>query len=339
MDARAKPVSSMTTAFVDSFGREHRDLRVSLIDKCNLRCTYCMPSEHMEWMPSAELLTADEFVRVIGIAVAHGVSDVRLTGGEPLLRPDIVEVVERIASLPGAPSVAITTNGIRLAKTIDALVAAGLQRINISIDTLDAATFTQLTRRNELHAVIDGIEATIASGIRPIKLNAVLMRGVNDAEAPLLLNWAIERDLELRFIEEMPLSVGGNWSQDAYVTTSDTINILRTQFELRELARGVHSPAFLMEVVGTGASVGFISSISRPFCGGCDRLRLTADGQFRNCLFGRDEHDLRTLLRSGADDDALFQRMLASVAAKKAGHGTDDLRLLEPSRSMHAIGG
>ena len=327
------------TRFVDSFGREHRDLRVSLIDKCNLRCTYCMPGEHMEWMPGANLLSADEFVRVISLAVANGVTDVRLTGGEPLLRPDLVEIVERVAALPTKPSIAITTNGIRLARSIDALVAAGLQRINISIDTLDAQRFLQLTRRNELHAVLDGIEATMASGIKPIKLNAVLMRGVNDVEAPVLLNWAIERELELRFIEEMPLSVGGNWSPDAYVTTADTIAMLQAEFELRMLPRDVHSPAFQMEVVGSGATVGFISSISQPFCGGCDRLRLTADGQFRNCLFGRDEHDLRGLLRSDASDDALLERMLASVAAKKAGHGTDDLKLLEPVRSMHAIGG
>ena len=325
--------------FVDGFGRVHRDLRVSLIDKCNLRCTYCMPGEHMQWMPSADLLTADEFVRVIAVAVAHGVRDVRLTGGEPLLRPDVVEIVERVTSLPEAPSVAITTNGIRLAKQIDALVAAGLRRVNISLDTLDANRFVQLTRRNELPAVLDGIEATIESGIAPIKLNAVLTRGVNDDEAPLLLNWAIERGLQLRFIEEMPLSVGGSWRQTDYVTTDEVIASLSASFDLQELPRDPSSPAFEMAVGDTGATVGFISSISRPFCGGCDRLRLTADGQFRNCLFGRDEHDLRTLLRAGADDAALLQRMLESVRAKKAGHGTDDLSLLEPSRSMHAIGG
>ncbi len=327
------------TQFVDGFGREHRDLRVSLTDKCNLRCTYCMPSEQMQWLPNADTLTTDEFLRVIGVAVANGVSDVRLTGGEPLLRHDVVDIVERIASLPAAPSVAMTTNGIRLASNIDALVAAGLSRINISLDTLDSHRFVRLTRRNELHAVLAGIEAAVASGIRPIKLNAVLMRGLNDDEAPLLLNWAIERDIELRFIEEMPLSVGGNWSRSDYVTTQDVIESLSRAFELRELPRDTHSPAFEMQVVGTDATVGFISSISRPFCGGCDRLRLTADGQFRNCLFGRDEYDLRALLRGGADDGALLERMLDSVRAKKAGHGTDDLSLLQPSRSMNAIGG
>ncbi len=327
------------TQFVDGFGREHRDLRVSLTDKCNLRCTYCMPSEHMQWLPTAETLTTDEFLRIIAVAVEHGVSDVRLTGGEPLLRHDVVDIVERIASLPSAPSVAMTTNGIRLVSHIDDLVAAGLSRINISLDTLDSQRFVRLTRRNELPAVLAGIEAAVASGIRPIKLNAVLMRGLNDDEAPLLLNWAIERGLELRFIEEMPLSVGGSWSRSDYVTTQDVIESLSGPFELRELPRDTHSPAFEMEVVGTDATVGFISSISRPFCGGCDRLRLTADGQFRNCLFGRDEYDLRALLRSDADDAALLERMLVSVRAKKAGHGTDDLSLLQPSRSMNAIGG
>ncbi len=327
------------TQFIDGFGRAHRDLRVSLTDKCNLRCTYCMPTEHMQWLPNEQTLTADELLRVVAVACANGINDVRLTGGEPLIRHDIVEIVERIAALPSAPSVAMTTNGIRLAAHINDLVAAGLSRINISLDTLDAQRFVRLTRRNELHAVIAGIEAAMASGIRPIKLNAVLLRGLNDDEAPLLLNWAIERGLELRFIEEMPLSVGGSWSRSDYITTQDIIESLTPVFELRPLPRDVHSPSFTMQVVGTDATVGFISSISQPFCGGCDRLRLTADGQFRNCLFGADEWDLRGLLRSGADDDGLLARMMDSVRAKKAGHGTDDLSLLQPSRSMNAIGG
>lgn len=327
------------TAFVDRFGREHRDLRVSLTDKCNLRCTYCMPSEHMEWLPGDQVLSADELLRVVAIACANGVTDVRLTGGEPLVRADCVEIVARIAALPSAPSVAMTTNGIRLASRVQALVDAGLSRMNISLDTLDSGRFLRLTRRNELHAVLDGIEAAVASGLHPIKLNAVLMRGINDDEAPVLLNWAIERGLELRFIEEMPLSVGGHWSEADYVTTDEVIASLQEGFDLRPIESDVHSPARRMAVGDTGATVGFISSISRPFCGGCDRLRLTADGQFRNCLFGRDEHDLRSLLRTGADDAALLERMLESVQAKRAGHGTDDLSLLQPNRGMHAIGG
>ena len=328
------------TRFVDSFGREHTDLRVSLIDKCNLRCTYCMPHEHMEWIPSPDLLTADEFVRVIGLACANGVTDVRLTGGEPLLHRDVVEIVRRVRALPTSPAVAITTNGIRLAANVEALVEAGLQRINISLDTLDAERYVRLTRRNELPAVLRGIEAAVESGLKPIKLNAVLIRGVNDDEAPILLNWAIERGIELRFIEEMPLSLGGNWSEQAYVTSDEIVQDLSMAFDLEPIDDDdVHSPARRMRVAGTDVHVGFISSVSRPFCGGCDRLRLTADGQFRNCLFGRDEHDLRGPMRTGASDDELLARMLDSVRNKKAGHGTDDLSLLQPSRSMHAIGG
>lgn len=326
------------TDFVDRFGREHRDLRVSLIDKCNLRCTYCMPTEHMTWLPTDTLLTADEIVRVVGIATAHGITDVRLTGGEPLVRGDVVDIVRRIAALPSAPSIAMTTNGIRLASMIDALVDAGLERLNISLDTLDAQRFLRLTRRNEFHAVLDGIEAAIASGIAPIKLNAVLLRGVNDDEAPTLLHWAIERGIELRFIEEMPLSVGGTWSERDLVTTEEVLERLRA-FDLRPLDADPHAPARRMRVGDSDATVGFISSITRPFCGGCDRLRLTADGQFRSCLFGREEFDLRTPMREGVDDDHLLDRMLASVRGKRAGHGTDDLSLVEPTRGMHAIGG
>ena len=326
------------TEFVDRFGREHRDLRVSLIDKCNLRCTYCMPSEHMTWLPTDTLLSADEIVRVVAIATEHGISQVRLTGGEPLVRGDVLDIVRRIAALPSAPALAMTTNGIRLAPMIDHLVSAGLQRLNISLDTLDAQRFLQLTRRNELHAVLEGIEAAIASGIAPIKLNAVLMRGINDDEAPTLLHWAVERGLELRFIEEMPLSVGGQWSERDLVTTEEVLARLR-DFDLQPLEGDPHSPARRMRIGDSDATVGFISSITRPFCGGCDRLRLTADGQFRSCLFGRDEFDLRTPLRAGADDAAILARMLDSVRGKRAGHGTDDLSLVQPTRGMHAIGG
>ena len=325
--------------FVDRFGREHTDLRVSLTDKCNLRCTYCMPSEHMTWLPGPDLLTADEIVRVVAIACANGVNTVRLTGGEPLLRADVVEIVGRIAALPSKPAIAVTTNGIRLAQHVDALVSAGLQRLNISLDTLDATRFVQLTRRNELHAVISGIEAAVAAGIQPIKLNAVLMRGVNDDEAAILLNWALERGLQLRFIEEMPLNQTAGWTASGYVTAAETIARLRESFELHEMPLDPHSPARLMRIGDSDATVGFINSISQPFCGGCDRMRLTADGQFRNCLFGRDEFELRKLLREGASDRDILQRMQDAIAQKKAGHGTDDLTLLSPNRGMHAIGG
>ncbi len=293
----------------------------------------------MTWIPSQQLLSADEIVRVVALACANGVTSVRLTGGEPLIREDVVEIVERISSLPSRPAVAMTTNGIRLAHHVEALAAAGLQRLNISLDTLDAHRFVQLTQRNELHAVISGIEAAIATGITPIKLNAVLMRGINDEEAPILLNWALERGLQLRFIEEMPLNQQDVWSATTYVTAAETIELLRAHFELEELPRDPHSPARLMRVADVDATVGFITSISQPFCGGCDRMRLTADGQFRNCLFGHDEYALAPLLREGADDEVILNRMLEAIAQKKAGHGTDDLSLLSPNRGMNAIGG
>ena len=327
------------SSFVDRFGRVHRDLRVSLTDKCNLRCTYCMPSEQMQWLPNAQVLTTDEILRVIRIAVEHGIEEVRLTGGEPLLHPNLVEIVAGIASLPNAPKLAITTNAVRLAPIAQRLVDAGLQRFNISLDTLDRERFKQLTRRDDLEAVLAGIAAAKATGLRPIKINAVLMPGVNEQEAPDLLRWALAEELQLRFIEEMPLNIDHHWSRQNYVSTDAVIAQLREHFDLTELPRDPHSPAFEMAVSGTDQTVGFISSVSKPFCGGCDRLRLTADGQFRNCLFAREEHDLRSLLRADAGDDAILQRMLESVQAKKAGHGIDNPDFIQPQRSMHAIGG
>lgn len=327
------------SSFVDRFGRVHRDLRVSLTDKCNLRCTYCMPSEQMQWLPNAQVLTTDEILRVIRIAVEHGIEEVRLTGGEPLLHPNLVDIVAGITSLPNAPKLAITTNAVRLAPIAQRLVDAGLQRFNISLDTLDRERFKQLTRRDDLEAVLAGIAAAKATGLRPIKINAVLMPGVNEQEAPDLLRWALAEELQLRFIEEMPLNIDHHWSRQNYVSTDAVIAQLREHFDLTELPRDPHSPAFEMAVSGTDQTVGFISSVSKPFCGGCDRLRLTADGQFRNCLFAREEHDLRSLLRADAGDDAILQRMLESVQAKKAGHGIDNPDFIQPQRSMHAIGG
>lgn len=327
------------SSFVDRFGRVHRDLRVSLTDKCNLRCTYCMPSEQMQWLPNAQVLTTDEILRVVRIAVEHGIEEVRLTGGEPLLHPNLVEIVAGIASLPNAPKLAITTNAVRLAPIAQRLVDAGLQRFNISLDTLDRERFKQLTRRDDLEAVLAGIAAAKATGLRPIKINAVLMPGVNEQEAPDLLRWALAEELQLRFIEEMPLNIDHHWSRQNYVSTDAVIAQLREHFDLTELPRDPHSPAFEMAASGTDQTVGFISSVSKPFCGGCDRLRLTADGQFRNCLFAREEHDLRSLLRADAGDDAILQRMLESVQAKKAGHGIDNPDFIQPQRSMHAIGG
>lgn len=298
-----------------------------------------MPNEVMQWLPHGDLLTVDELLRVVRIAVEHGIEDVRLTGGEPLLHARIIDIVEGISALPDPPQIAITTNAVRLAALAQPLVDAGLQRFNISLDTLDRERFKQLTKRDELEAVLNGIAAAKATGIRPIKVNAVLMPGLNDDEAPALLRWALDEDLELRFIEEMPLNIDHHWSRSNFVSTDSVLQSLQAEFELTELPRDPHSPAFLMGVNGTNRTVGFISSVSRPFCGGCDRLRLTADGQFRNCLFAREEHDLRTFLRNGGSDEQIFGQMLESVQRKKAGHGIDNPDFLQPQRSMHAIGG
>jgi cyclic pyranopterin phosphate synthase len=324
---------------VDGYGRIHTDLRVSVIDRCNLRCTYCMPAEGVAWLPKPDLLSADELVRIVAIAVTAGVTEVRLTGGEPLLRPDLVEIVAGISSLPNAPSMSLTTNGMRLQRLAEPLVAAGLHRVNVSLDTLDNERFFTLSRRTGLEQVLAGVEAAVAAGLSPVKINAVLMRDVNEDEAPTLLKWALDTGVEMRFIEQMPLDAQHAWRRDQMVTTDDVVQALSQHFTLERIKDDGHDPAVRYLVDGGPATVGFISSVSSPFCGGCDRVRLTADGQFRNCLFAQVESDLRTPMREGASDDDLLGVMLASVRAKAAGHGINDPNFLQPPRPMSAIGG
>ena len=326
-------------SLVDGFGRIHTDLRVSVIDRCNLRCTYCMPAEGVAWLPKPELLTADELVRVVAIAVSAGVTEVRLTGGEPLLRPDLVEIVGRIHELPNAPTMSLTTNGMRLERLAPDLAAAGLRRVNVSLDTLDDECFFTLTRRTGLEQVLAGVEAAVAAGLAPVKINAVLMRGVNEEEAPTLLKWALDTGVEMRFIEQMPLDAQHAWRRDQMVTTDDVVRSLRQHFTLEPAPHNPHDPAVRHVVDGGPATVGFISSVSTPFCGGCDRVRLTADGQFRNCLFAQVETDLRTPMRAGATDDEVLALMTGSVHAKAAGHGINNPDFLQPPRPMSAIGG
>ena len=326
---------------VDDFGRVATDLRVSLTDKCNLRCTYCMPAEGLEWLPGAELLTDDELVRLIRVAVGLGVREVRFTGGEPLLRRGLVDLVGRVGQLEPRPSLSLTTNGIGLARMAGSLAEAGLDRVNVSLDTLDRDRFRALARRDRLDDVVAGLAAAAAAGLGPVKVNAVLMRGVNDDEAPELLAWCVERGYELRFIEQMPLDAQHGWSRETMVTADEILDRLAGLFTLTpELddARG-SAPAETWLVNGGPAKVGIISSVTRPFCGACDRVRLTADGQLRNCLFAREESDLRGPMRAGVDDATLGQRMMASMRAKKAGHGIDDPSFLQPTRPMSAIGG
>jgi cyclic pyranopterin phosphate synthase len=325
----------MTAQLLDTFGRAATDMRVSLTDKCNLRCTYCMPAEGLPWLPAPELLTDDEIVRLVGVAVSLGVRTVRLTGGEPLIRPGLPSLVSRLAELV---DLSLTTNGLGLTKLAQPLVDAGLRRVNVSLDTLRQERFLALTRRDRLHDVIDGLAAAAAAGLDPVKVNTVLMRGVNDDEAGELLEWCLERGYELRFIEQMPLDPQHSWDRHAMVTAQEILERLSAHHVLTPAERGT-APAEVWLVDGGPARVGVVGSVTRPFCGTCDRIRLTADGQLRTCLFATEESDLRTALRAGATDEELAVRMTVAVRAKKAGHGIDDPEFLQPARPMSAIGG
>lgn len=328
-------------ALVDAFGRVAADLRVSVTDRCNLRCTYCMPAEGLDWLPKPELLTFEELTRVIAIAVGLGIRSVRLTGGEPLLRRGLPELVAQIAALEPRPRIAMTTNGLGLDRLAQPLKDAGLDRVNVSLDTIDREAFTRLTRRDRLDDVVKGLQAAADAGLLPVKVNAVAMRGVNDESVADLLQWCLDHGYELRFIEQMPLDADHRWDRSTMVTQAEILDRLGERFALTPLgaeARG-SAPAETWLVDGGPAVVGVIASVSQPFCGACDRMRLTADGQLRSCLFARSEHDLRTPLRSGASDAELAEQMVRLMAAKKAGHGIDDPSFLQPARPMSAIGG
>jgi GTP 3',8-cyclase len=342
--APAEPVQRGQQALADNYGRIATDLRVSLTDRCNLRCAYCMPAEGLDWLPGAEVLTDDEIVRLITIGVERlGITTVRLTGGEPLLRKNLELLVANIAALTPAPEIALTTNAIGLAARAEKLATAGLRRINISLDTLDPDTFIRLSRRRRLPDVLAGIAAAQLAGLHPIKINTVLMRGINDHEAFDLLRWAMAERVQLRFIEQMPLDPQHGWQRADMITAAEITQHLSQHVQLIEdpedaLTRG-SAPAELFRVVGTGYSVGIIAAVSKPFCGACDRVRLTADGQIRNCLFARTESDLRTPLRNGASDAELAALWVAAVRGKQPGHGINDPSFLQPDRPMSAIGG
>jgi cyclic pyranopterin phosphate synthase len=326
----------------DSYGRVATDLRVSLTDRCNLRCAYCMPAEGLDWLPKPELLTDDEVVRLIRIGVERlGIEQVRFTGGEPLLRRGLAGIVARTARLRPRPELSITTNGIGLARMAGPLREAGLDRVNVSLDTLRPEAFKELARRDRLSDVLEGLAAAAAAGLTPVKLNSVLMRGVNDGEARDLLRFCLAHGYQLRFIEQMPLDAQHGWRRANMVTAEEICRELEQEFTLKPEDPGQRgsAPAERFLVNGGPARVGVIGSVTRPFCGACDRVRLTADGQIRNCLFAREESDLRGPLRAGAGDEELAAQWRRAVAGKLPGHGINDPSFLQPDRPMSAIGG
>jgi GTP 3',8-cyclase len=333
----------------DRFGRVATDLRISLTDLCSLRCTYCMPAEGLAWLSKAARLTDDEFVRLATLFVALGVRSVRLTGGEPLVHATLPEVVGRLAALEPRPEISLTTNGVSLGRHARRLVEAGLDRINVSVDTLDPERFAALTRRDRLTDVLAGVAAAAEAGLDPVKINAVLVRDSNLHEAPDLLGWSLRHGYQLRFIEHMPLDADHTWSRDEMVTAEEIHGVLAAAgYRVVPRDGRAHAPAEEFDVVdgpdraswaAPVGRLGVIASVTRPFCRDCDRLRLTADGQLRTCLFARSETDLRAPLRAGASDAELAAIIIDAVAEKQAGHGIGERGFVQPDRTMSAIGG
>ena len=325
----------------DQFGRMARDLRVSVTDRCNLRCTYCMPAEGLPWLPKPEMLTDEELLRVVGVFVGLGVSQVRLTGGEPLLRRSLTAVVSGIAAMTPRPQIAMTTNGIGLDRLAGPLAEAGLDRVNVSLDTVDPSDFLSLTRRDRFGDVERGLKAAASAGLTPVKVNAVAMRGTNDRTVADVLQWCLDRGYDLRFIEQMPLDAQHAWEREKMVTADEVRARLSERFTLTPMpddTRG-SAPAELFLIDGGPATVGIIASVSAPFCAACDRVRLTADGQVRNCLFAKGEVDLRGPLRDGATDDDLVALIQGEMWRKARGHGIGRPDFAQPERPMSAIGG
>jgi len=326
----------------DAYGRVATDLRVSLTDRCNLRCAYCMPPEGLDWLPRPELLTDDEVARLVRIGVELlGITEIRFTGGEPLLRRGLPGIVARAAALRPRPELSVTTNGIGLDRLAGPLRAAGLDRVNVSLDTLRPQVFRTLARRDRLDDVLAGLAGAAAAGLTPVKVNAVLVRGHNEDEAVPLLRFCLDHGYQMRFIEQMPLDAQHGWRRENMVTAAEILDALTAEFTLTPgdtAARG-SAPAEMFLVDGGPARVGVIGSVTRPFCGACDRVRLTADGQVRNCLFARDESNLRDPMRAGASDEELAGLWRAAVAAKLPGHGINEPGFLQPARPMSAIGG
>jgi cyclic pyranopterin phosphate synthase len=333
----ATGTTAVARPLVDSFGRVHRDLRISVTDRCNFRCTYCMPAEGLTWLPREEVLTFEEVERIAGVLVErHGIDSIRLTGGEPTVRAHLPVLVRKLAALP--IDLALTTNGATLRAVAGDLADAGLRRVNVSLDSLQPDRFAELTRRDELTSVLDGIDAAIEAGLAPVKVNVVIVRGVNDDEVVDLARYGRERGVAVRFIEFMPLDGGEGWRSDQVVAQAEIVARIDAVFPLEPIARG-SEPAERFRYLDGAGEVGVIPSVTRPFCEQCDRIRLTADGQLRSCLFSLEDHDLRGVLRDGGSDDDLSNAIEACVGAKWAGHAINQVQFVRPARSMSQIGG
>ena len=322
---------------VDPFGRTVRDLRISVTDRCNFRCQYCMPAEGMQWLPREEILSFEEIERFARICINYfGFDGIRLTGGEPLVRAHLPELVERLALL--GVDTALTTNGATLRTHAKALAEAGLKRINISLDSLQPERFLELTRRDELDRVLDGIEAAVDAGLKPVKINAVMMRGINDDEIVDFAEFGRDKGLTVRFIEFMPLEAGDVWNEDLVVPADEIVEKINKAIPIEPIVRG-SEPAERWRYLDGKGEVGVIASVTKPFCGDCDRVRLTAEGQFRTCLFAVDEFDMRSLLRSEANDEEIAKAIVDAVGTKWAGHSIGQVNFIRPSRTMSQIGG
>ncbi len=330
----------MDEALVDPHGRTVRDLRISVTDRCNLRCTYCMPEEGMEWVAREDLLSFDELERVARVCIERfGFTGLRLTGGEPTLRSQLPVLVEKLARLGDRThDVALTTNGVTLGLLVDDLAAAGLRRVTISLDSLRPDRFAAVTRRDRLGQVLEGIDASLAAGLRPLKLNVVLVRGVNDDEIVDLARFGRQRGATVRFIEWMPLDGGHTWGADRVVPSAEVIATIGAEWPVEPLARG-SAPATRWRYADGAGEVGVIGSVTEPFCSTCDRIRLSAEGMLRACLFAHREADLRAVLRAGGGDDDVAAAIRAEVGTKWAGHAIGNVSFLQPARAMSQIGG
>ena len=331
----------LTTPLLDTFGRIHDNLRISVTDRCNVRCFYCMPEDGVKYMPHAEILSFEEIERFVRVAVSMGVTKLRVTGGEPLVRRDLPVLIRMLAGIPEIRDLALTTNGVLLARHAEALYQAGLRRLNVHLDTLDRERFLRITRRDDLEKVLEGLDVARRLGFSPIKINAVAVKNLVEQDIVPLARFGREHGMEVRFIEFMPLDAQGLWSRENVLTASEIIGILsREVAPLVEIPdRDPRAPATEYQFADGVGRVGFIASVSRPFCLNCNRIRLTSDGKLRYCLFAIEETDVKSLLRSGAPDQEIAATIRATVHKKWIGHEINTSRFVAPPRPMYAIGG